>query len=285
MIETLSVEYDEIATKIETETENLPGLGNFKVIYVDRGWGKEEDYRITLKTQNKDGEVNYEFDLYTKSFINRLSWSSWSFSEVVEENVQKSRTYLSYVMEALEYIQDRYEGTEEYLKGIENLYIENIKPLNKKSNEVYSEIQDLKRVAQDLEETSKLDEAKKWIRDGAVYYFYDNIWYSARKSTRVVYIKTKKNGKMYGSTSDDEYGYKFNLDDNMILELARAITKTQLTIDYNQEGKNEDGSSRHAYFKWDNLLTKEQFQNFVSIKDSYIEIDEEEYKSLKKLNR
>ena len=273
-IEILKVEEEAILRRLLEAKKHYPSIGNFTVYDVFSWYPNNEEYTIKFKNE----ETELDFEISEADYVGRLSWSSWNYSSIHEDNfnatIQKSKQYISSVAEMLDIMEDK-ENTQKAVNEIVEYYKQIVEPLKNEGYEKRREIEECEEAIKKIEENEFLEEAKKVIVDGAEFYFYEVFRYKSGRWNTTCHVKvnTIERGKYKGMLIDKENN--FRIDDNMMKALYIHITAKVTNYEY----PNGDYSNKKIFKRAKNLLTKEQYENKNLI--SWRTISEEEYDKIR----
>jgi hypothetical protein len=259
----------DICNKLKEVWNSKPdfSVGNFSI--------ENSDYRIRFKHKEQedvDFELYKEWTSKNKDFpfepVSRISWSSWSFSNVEKEELEKAIDYLQAAHEMVSIVKEGYymEVADEYWTWVK----ENVLPLTEKLNTIDSAIHNL-RQQQKLEVTnSDKQKAVQFFKqnEGKEFIFHERFYYNNKDNTNRITIRTFKKDKVQISF----YGTNKWYDEDKMLDLYKHIMK-RIKISHVDYSKDWEDETRTSYQEFDNVsnsdldkinlkdITKEEYRN------------------------
>lgn len=267
-IETLNKEIESLQNKKqETFATADFGIGNFKIrktsdIRFEHANVDDVYFYLPIDYRAKDSEFPYKD-------IDKLSWSSWSFSSATEENLTKAKNYLSAELEKIEIISNK-----SYIpvaKEYHAWYKENIYPINIKISDIQDTREKLESQKRSEQNDALLAEAKKFFieKSNTDLVLHDAYYYTKNKAAFYIHI-----GEIKKDTLTITVDYKNKrYDNNQMLDLYKHITKKVFTMKTNYE-KNYDDESRYTYYRYDNItnIERDKINLEVITKEEYVYI-------------
>lgn len=261
------------------EMKTMFKVGNFELDNVERGWRENEDYhRVNFKHAVQDLQFYYEHE----KGIDRISWSSWSYSyfktaEEKKQSIDKSFDYISAVQEMLVIMKD-----EENLKVfVEEQVIpywkENILPRKEECYEIERQIDEIKSTITSIDKNAELEIAKAYLLEKERYtseYFYLN----NTNSIKEIKVSQDKKGNFIVV---DANGRNKKIDDYMILNLYRHLTQWNIRREINFD-VDYYSPERYNHYKYQTECEKENCYTYNN--KNLILISKEEFEQIQKSN-
>lgn len=269
---TVSLLQEEIKKIEDKETEVLSDIrqhmvGNFNVNHVNKRWsGSKDEPEYEINFRHKDKEVDLDFRIFSNGEINRIGWSSWSFSNVTKEEIQKSITYIDAVKEMLIIMSDT-SIAQPTIDAVVILHIEELNPLQKKRYELESEISKIQKEIETIEKEEKLVKALELFSN--TVYFNELPQISRHNYARSVKIEQKKD--KYFAIMDEN---RKKIDIETIIRLYDWAYRIVKSYEYSE---TKEDRYHKTYYKNDNMF----FTREEAIKPVKTEITEEEWKKLR----
>jgi len=227
-----------------------------------------EDVSFDLPQQFSRKEKE-EFPFLT---VNRLSWSSWGFSSINEEEMEdtcnKSINYLMAELDKVTIIRDKLyvPVAKEFWAWVQT----NIKPLKNKYYEIESSISALKTQQQLSKNINEKQKAIQFFKqnEGKEIIFHEGFYYNNKSTTNRITIGSFKKDKVQITFYDMNKRY----DEDKMLELYKHIMK-RIKISHVDYSKDWDDETRTSYQEFDNIsnsdldklnmkeITKEEYRN------------------------
>lgn len=246
---------------------------NFNVTSIDKDWrsfDRENSFYIA-KFKHKKSEVNFEIS--TVGDFDRISWSSWSYSNFKDEQekinaIKNSKSYIEAIHEMLCIFEDTREITK-LVNEISKIYIEEILPLNNKKYELRKELSNVEDQIKEIDEDNDFQKAVELFSETVYfkkYYHYNtNIIFGTFKLEHDV----KKD--IYYTIYNDR---KKTLTKVNILSIYKHANKSIYDIKMNFD-KEYNAPGYRRYFKMPNVfksieevhntqweeITKEEYEN------------------------
>ena len=265
--EALIKEISEMESTLNNLRAEMKKVASFNV------WQFDEDYimqhsqyfRFYYK-DNRDLSLTYFNDEDTGKDSIRFGWSSWSFTDMSGDDIQKAQKYIEQISECLRNI-----GSDCFKKSVDiarDFFEKNIK---EKSELYYSK----KRALSEIEESIKAIESenemvliKKYFEEniGKTLYFHKVFNLSnAYSSHMIILLKGKKGFDIVF----DSCHTKRNVSDEILRSLYNHINRKVGECEYTS-------SDEYEYFKYD-MVTNESNE-----KINYEKISKEEYFNLRR---
>lgn len=264
-IESLNKKQSEIITSIRKHS-----VGNFHVTCIDKRWlGSKDEQQYKITFGHKVREIDLDFRIFSNGTIDRVSWSSWGFTNITPEELKKSINYIDSVKEMLTIMSDTSvaQGT---IDKVVKIKIEELSPLQEKTWEVEAELRNVQLAIHEIEKEEQFEKAIELFKD--TVYFYDTYQIAKRNYIRSVKIEQKKD--KYFAIMDD---VRKKVDKQEILCMYNHAMKMNVKQERNQDIQEYNSEGYYSYYKTVNVyLSREE-----SVDPVWIDITKEEYKTIK----
>jgi len=242
-------------------------VGNFFVNYVDKSWTgiNTEVYEINFKYTER--EIDLDFRIYSDLTVNRVNWSSWSFSKVTHEEITKSINYIDAVKEMLTILSDT-TVAKEVIEEVVKIKQNELAPLQTKSWDLDKEKREVQNAINEIDRKEQLQKAIELFKKEV--FFADTYSITNRNTIRSARVEIKKDKiTLY-------YGYegkeKKTIKEQDLVWLYNHATKTLVYQNRNWDTNDYNDDNMYKYYQTDNMfLTLEEANNPVR---TYITKDE-----------
>lgn len=269
---------EEIIKIQEKEKEVLTDMrqhlvGNFHVNYIDKRWlGSKDEQQYEISFKHKEREIDLDFRIHNDGSIDRLGWSSWSFSKITKEEIQKSIAYIDAVKEMLIIMSDT-SVAQEVIDAVVVLEIEELNPLQTKRYELESELRNVRDEISSIKENEKFEKAIQLFKSDVFFVDYYNLTNRTQIHRARIELKKEKIILYYGHNGTD----KKTILKNELLWLYHHATKSLTRQIRNWSINDYADENIYTYTKTDNMfLTAEEANNPV-----VTTITKEEYETLR----
>jgi hypothetical protein len=251
-------------TQILNSVKN-PTLENFCINDIGRDyWSLEEElYQIQFKHMTEDVSFNFS----QGKGLDRVSWSSWSYSQIKaeekEEVLERSIKYIIAVQEMLE-LNKNEEKIKSFMNEVVEEYVNTYLPLRKQYNKIASQKEELEQAIRSIDIKNEAQTAIDYMvgKNRIVRQPY-----TLSKNTNLYQINIEHDGKRYFILIN---GRKKTVNELDILSMYKHTQKFLKNWEMEEEGT--------VYYKYANEIDSEEKRN-ISKEDKII-ITQEEYRKL-----
>lgn len=264
-IDSLNKKQGEIITSIREHS-----VGNFNVNCIDKRWlGSKDEQQYEITFRHKVIEIDLDFRIFSTGTIDRVSWSSWGFTNITPEELKKSINYIEAVKEMLTIMSDT-SVAQETIDKVVKIKIEELSPLQEKTWKVEAELRNVQLAIHEIEKEEQFEKAIELFKDPV--YFYDTYQIARRNYIRSVKIEQKKD--KYFAIMDD---VRKKVDKQEIICLYNHAMKMNVKQERNQDIQDYNSEGYYSYYKTVNVyLSREESTDPV-----WIDITKEEYKTIR----
>jgi len=249
-------------------------MDNFRISSIQQEWifSKDDDGKAYYEIRFKHKDQDVEFTYGQNKGLDRIGWSSWSFSSIKAENkketLEKSIAYINAVQEMLELNQN-----EEALRTFVNSVVEDYKA---KYAPIQIDLYKAQRQVDEIRESIKeIDRVN--ITQVAIDYmvghqrFFRRSWDINRSnSTNEILIQQDKKGKYFF----EYYGRKRKITEEEILDVYKHCKRWLAHYEWDSKDYNEK-----TYYKYPNEIASYN-EHTVEEKDMIV-ITKEEYNKIR----